>query len=210
MKNYNIFIFESIEMIEIFNDADILESIVTDSDALLKSIEAEEVNLSKTFHLNLEKIPTHYNIEELFNSDEFNKQLKKLNFKKNELETTEETETFIEDTINIKFFSIYDKNSSELEQPKYIIYQDKDKSKKWTNVKCYKVNANMNGFYNKLTNKSVEIKKGDKTYIYQTNNSGNDWILQSQEENDKFKKDMNNDDIKAILIDDDVSITILA
>jgi len=211
IKKYNTFVFETaIEMVEVFNDADILESIVTDSESLLKSINAEEVNLSKTFHLNLDDIPSHFSIEDLYDNDDFNKQLEKLDFKKNELETTEETETFIEDTLIIKFFSIYDKDISELGQPNFIVYQNKSKKKDWEDVKCYKVNSNMNDFYNKLTNKSVEIKKGGKTYIYQTNNSGNNWQLQSQEEHGDFKKDMNNDDIKAILIDDDVSITILA
>ena len=71
--------------------------------------------------------------------------------------------------------------------------------------------SNLKNFYNKLTNKTVEIKKGDKTYIYNTSDSGNDWQLApSTEESDKFKKIMSNDDIKAILLDGDVSITIIA
>ena len=57
----------------------------------------------------------------------------------------------------------------------------------------------------------MKFKKGDKTYIYVTSNSGNDWQLgPGGKESDRFKKIMNNDDIKAILLDDDVSITILA
>jgi hypothetical protein len=212
LKNYNTFIFESaIEMVEIFNDADILESIVTDSDSLLKSIKAEEVDLFQSFKFNPDDISSNVSIEELYDNKPFNDSINKKNFKKNELESTEETETFIEDTIVVKFFSVYEKDASELEQPKYIIYQNKKKtSNDWEPVKCYKVNDNMKHFYDKLTNKSVEIKKSGKTYLYNTSNSGNDWVLQAQSEEGDFKEYMSNDDIKAVLLDDDVSITILA
>jgi len=213
IKNYNTFIFEnSIEMVEVFNDADILESIVTDSDALLKSINAEEVNLYQIFSLNADNLSPNITIEELYDNDSFNDSLTKSKYKKNELESTEETETFIDDTIVVKFFSIYKKNASELEQPEFIIYQSKKrKESNWNPVKVYKVNEDMKHFYDKLTNKSVEIKKGDKTYIYATSNSGNDWILGvGTKETNNFKNYMTNNDIKAILLDDDVSITIIA
>jgi hypothetical protein len=210
LKNYNTFLFENMEMIEVFNDADILESIVTDSNSLLNSIKAEEVDLFQSFKFNPDDISSNISIEELYDNKSFNESLNKKDFKKNELESTEETETFIEDTIVVKFFSVYDKDASELEQPKYIIYQSKKKSAKdWEPLKCYKVNDDMKHFYDKLTNKSVEIKKSGKTYLYTTSNSGNDWQLQSQSEEGNFKEYMSNDDIKAVLLDDDVSITIL-
>ena len=213
LKNYNTFIFENAtEMVEVFNDADILESIVTDSNSLLKSIKAEEVDLFQTFSLSPDNLKSNITIEELYDNKIFNDSLIKNGYKKNELESTDESETFIEDAIHIKFFSIYDKNSSELEQPKFIIYQSKKKkSSIWDDVKCYKVNSDMKHFYNKLTNKSIEIKKHGKLYVYSTSNSGMDWQLSpNEEEKDGFKKMMSNDDIKAILLDDDVSITILA
>lgn len=215
LKNYNVFIFEqATEMVEVFNDADILESIVTDSDQLLDSIKAKEVDLFQTFELNPDDLKSHYSINELYDNQNFNKSLKKKNFKKNEMESTEETETFIDDTIVVKFFSIFKSNASELDQPEYIIYQSKKRTaKEWGQVKCYKVNDNMRNFYDKLTNKSVEIKRGDKTYIYSTSNSGNDWVLSKSTKNqdtDRFRDYMTNDDIKAILMDGDVSITIIA
>lgn len=198
-------------MIEIFNDADILESIVTDSESLLKTIKAEEVDLFQSFEFDPDEINSNFNIEELYENKIFNDSIKNKNYKKNELESSEETETFIEDTIVVKFFSIYDINSSELEQPKFIIYQNKKKSdNKWKPVKCYKVNDNMKHFYDKLTNKTIEIKKSGKIYLYNTSNSGNDWLLQAQSENGDFKEYMSNDDIKAVLLDDDVSITIIS
>jgi hypothetical protein len=108
LKNYNTFIFENAtEMIEIFNDADILESIVTDETSLLKSINAEEVDLYQSFNLNPDDMKTKFTIEELYNNNSFNKCLNKLKLKKNELESTDDAETFIDNTIQIVFFFQY-------------------------------------------------------------------------------------------------------
>lgn len=226
LKNYNLYIFENImcdiemkefsssELQNTFIDLDILESIVTNSDELLNSIGAEEVDLFQTFNFSPDSIKSNFTIEELYDNQIFNQRLIKGGYKKNELESTEETETFMEDTIVVKFFSVYKKDRSELERPEYIIYQSrKRKEIKWNPIKCYKVKNDMKNFYDKLTNKTVEIKKGDKTYIYSTSNSGNDWQLQKREEDQDtktFKDLMSNDDIKAVLLDDDVSITIMA
>ena len=215
INNYNQYVFEqATEMEEIFNDADILESIVTDSDALLKSIEAEEIDLFTTLKVNKDEIKNNITIQELYDNKIFNLRLEKMGYKKNELESTDETETFIDETVQIKFFSIYKSNQTELEQPKFIVYQSKNvKDTKWNPIKAYSVNGDMQKFYTKLTNKTVEIKKGTRTYVYLTSNSGNDWQLQKHQDNqdnETFKDMMSNDDIKAVLVDDDVSITIIA
>lgn len=214
--NYNLFLFENmmseIEMIEISGDLDVLESIVTDSESLLKSIDAEEVDLFTTFHVNPDNYERSIHLEDLYKNEEFNHALKKHKLKKNELESTEETETFLDKTIIIKFFSVYEEDKSELDQPEYIVFQSKGRSdSQWSDIKCYKVNEDMKNFYTKLTSKTVEIKQNDKTYIYNTSNSGNDWLLQNTDEkNDTFKEGMTNNDIKAILKDKNISITILA
>jgi hypothetical protein len=215
LNNYNLFLYESnIEMVEVFNDADILESIVTDTNDLLKSINAEEVDIFQTFNINPDNFDRDVSLEDIFEDEDFNKNINKKNFKKNNIEYSEESETFLEETIIIKFFTIYKKDSSELEKPEYIVFQSKNKkSGNWENIKCYKVNEDMRKFYDKLTNKTIEIKKGEKKYVYVTSNSGNDWILQKhkdEQETDNFKEYMTNDTIKAVLEDDDVSITILA
>lgn len=220
LKNYNQFIFENldIEMKEIFcktmQDLDILESIIVETDALLKSIKAEEVDLYTTFKISPDSFKRHFTIDELYDNEEFNDQLNNLNFKKTALEATNESETFVDDDIIVKFFTILENDKSELEQPNYIIYQSKKlKDSTWNDVKCYKVNDNMNKFYNKLSNKTIELKKNDKTYIFNTSNAGSNWILQKHEDsqdNKIFKDDMSTDDIKAVLKDKNISITILA
>ena len=40
----------------------------------------------------------------------------------------------------------------------------------------------------------------DVTYIYQTSNSGNNWILKDkQKKNDKFKENLENEEIKNLI-----------
>ena len=213
INNFKQFLFENVaEMTEVFGDADILESIVTDSDALLKSIRAEEVDWYTIFGLDKSNYGNDLQIEQINDDKNFNQALQKKKLQKNEIESTEEYQTFIEKTIDIKFFSVYGINDSELEKPDYIFFQLKRKIEKaWQPVKCYKVKENMRHFYDKLTSKTVEIKKDGKTYVYSTSNSGNDWNLKNIEsKNDIFKDSMGNDDIKAILIDKNVSITIIS
>lgn len=214
LNNYNQFIFESFEaeeFVEYTGQLDILESIITDSEALLKSIEAEEINIYHVLDLDESNYPRTLYIEELYEDKIFNKNLLKKGFKKTNLESTEETETFIDKTIDVKFFLIYKKDKSELEKPEYIIFQSKRQSAtQWESLKAYKVNQDMRNFYDRLSSKTVEIKKDEKTYIFSTSNAGNDWQLKNiNDETDVFKKIMKSEEIKAVLKDKDVTITII-
>jgi hypothetical protein len=57
--------------------------------------------------------------------------LKKLNdkgFKKNNIEYSKDCETFLDKTLDIKFFLIFKKEDSELEpKPEYIVFQSKSR-----------------------------------------------------------------------------------
>jgi len=215
IKDYRTFVSESInqeEMFGVFKDADILESIVTNYNELLTSIKAEEVNIFQTFNLSDKTVNKNTTIEDLFDNKDFNDNLKKMKLKKNYIEYSTESETFLEETINIKFFTVHDKDKSQLERPEYIIFQSQDnKSGKWEEVKCYKVNDDMRKFYDKLSNKTIELKHGDKSYVYSTSNCA-DWILMKNDidqDTSKFKDNMSNNDIKSILNDKSVTITIM-
>lgn len=216
IHKYNHFIlekkvFETIELKEIFNDADILESIVTEYDSLLKTIQAEEVDIYNILGLDKNNYDKFVLLEELYDNDEFNKGLVKNKLKKTQIEKTEENETFLDNVIMIKFFLLHDIDKNMLENPNYIIFQNKEiSSTRWKKIKCYKVNDDIKKFYDKLTNKTIELKRGDKSYIYFTSNSGNDWQLQNADVKDgSFKEFMNNDEIKIILKSKDTSITII-
>lgn len=200
-------------MIEFYDEYDILESIVTDTNSLLKSIAAEEVDVFYEFEVDPGSFQEGYTIEQLYEDDEFNEGIDKKDLKKSPLESSKDIETFLEKTIDIKYFFVYKKNQSELENPQYIIIQSKDKKESiWEPVKGYKVKDDINNFFNKLTTKKIEIKRGNKIFIYSTSNSGNDWVKMSSKEEDidEFKEFLTNQDIKKILKNKNTSITILA
>lgn len=212
MKKYKEFISENVfteDIVDTFIDVDILESIVTDTEELLNSIKAEEFDFYSTF--NLDRSTSFEFIENLYNNEHFEKVLDENDLKKENIESTIESETFIDKTIDIKFFLIHKKDDNQLSQPIAIIFQSKPrKSNNWNEIKAYKVKEDMRKFYDKLSSKTIEIKKGNKNYIYNTSNSGNDWILQNIDlEDDTFKQSITKDDIKAILSDKDVNITIV-
>jgi len=230
MKKYKNFLLEKnmIENKELFyniiSDIDILESIVTDSDELLNSIKAK--NLAPTEHesglnaffsiinksikreskyLKNDDLKGDHSIEDLHKY--ITEKSIKSKYSVNILNSTTETETFTDDNIIIKFFFVY--TESEL-TPEYLVFQSKKiTDDEWGQVGFYEVNDDISKFDSKLSNKRVEIKRGDKTYIYSTSNSGNDWVQDGKDDGD-FKQNMSNDDIKAILLDNDISITILA
>jgi hypothetical protein len=105
---------------------------------------------------------------------------------------------------------IYDFNSSELENPEYILFQTWDETlKKWEDAKLYEVNDDIKKFYDKLTSKTIEIIDGTENYIYTTSN-GNDWVLQnSQSQNDKYLKSFRKEDLQKLLDDNQVKINII-
>lgn len=215
LNNYKQFVNENNspeEMVELAADANILESIVTDSDLLLKTIEAKEENIYTSLGLNPDLFSPSISIENLYEDKNFDKALKNKKLKKSKLEETEEYETFLENTMDVKFFLIHKENKSELDKPEYIVFQNKKTTdSKWNDLKFYSVNGDIRKFYDKLTNKTIEIKKGDKSYIYFTSNSGNNWQLQNVEAEDNIYKNLlDKDEIKLILKDKDIKITIIS
>lgn len=185
------------------------ESIVTNSDELLKSINAEQVLMGDIFDFNSQNFD---NIDILYKDPKFISILDKKGMKKNNIEYTKDCETFLKDSVNIKFFLIFKKEDSEIDpNPLYIVFQSKNGyGNKWDSIKMYKVNGNIKYFYDKLSSKIIELKRGNKNYIYRTSNAGNDWKLQNIQNRDEFFKDiMSNEEIKKIINDGKTSISII-
>jgi hypothetical protein len=80
----------------------IKESITTDVDGLLDSINDKKIDF---FALNLSN-DNYINktIEDIFDENDFNKQLFKNNLKKGEINSTTEIENFLRKDIDMKFF----------------------------------------------------------------------------------------------------------
>ncbi len=199
IKNYSNFIKERIN----------LSNISTDFDALLKSIDAEQVLMGDEFNFNSEKFN---DIDSLAQNGNFISKLDEKGYKRNNVEYSKDSETFLKNKSDIKFFLIFQKEDSELEpKPNFIVIQTKDKeSGKWLSIKMYKVKENIRNFYDKLSSKTIELKKGDMNYIYRTSNAGNDWTLQNiQNKNATFKNVMSEDEIKTLLLDNTVKIDMI-
>jgi hypothetical protein len=199
IKNYTNFLRENIN----------LSIDTTDVEDLLKSINAEQVLMGDEFNFNSEKFS---DIDSLAQNGNFVTKLDKKGYKRNNVEYSQDCETFLKKRTDIKFFLIFHKDDSELDpKPDFIVIQSKSKEGKWGAIKMYKVKENIRNFYDKLSSKTIELKKGDINYIYRTSNAGNDWTLQNiQNKNATFKDIMSNDEMKATLSDGSVEIKIVS
>lgn len=223
ISNYNIFLFENlvkdmedIENNELVADAEILESIVVDSDVLMSNVNAEPVEFTgEPFNFNIQKYDNNYTLEQLRDNPDFNDNLSKKELFVSELNNTKDYDTFIID--DIKYMLIHKRENKQLNKleklsdPLYVIFQTKDIGGEWKreNIKVYKINGNFSNFYKKLSSKTIEIIKGENKYIYVSN--GKNWILKNIENKDIIFKDvMSNDEIKVILRENDVTITIVS
>lgn len=155
-------------------------------DSLLKEINAKELDIFETFFLPLKDFRDNLDIDSLSDNIEFINSLSSLGLKKSDVKNSEDYETFLNKPI--KWMMIYNKSSNELQNPEYILIQVFNKTNNyWQTTKLYKINSNIKNFYNKLTSKTIEIKDGDKNYIYNTSN-GSDWnLLNTKSKSKKFK-----------------------
>ena len=160
---------------------------------ILDSIGAEIINIEAFFNDNLNDIE----IEDLHDNSDYLKVLKLKGLRKSTVEYTKDYETFL---INpFKYMLLYNRKNSNLQSPDFMIIQTFDDVKQsWNNMKMYKINGNFKNFYEKLTNRTIEITDGDKNYIYQTTNK-NEWVLINTEPNNNFPKIVRKDELLKII-----------
>jgi len=220
INNYNIFLFENyleeIENIPLVSDAEILESIVVDSDVLMNNVNAEPIDfVGEPFNFDIRKHNDDYTLEQLRDNPDFNDNLSKKELFISELQNTKDYDTYIVD--DIKYMLIHERKNrkmnklEKLDDPLYIIFQTKDIDGDWNRdkIKIYKINGNFSNFYKKLSSKTIELVKNDNKYIYVSN--GQNWILKNIENKDiTFKDILSNDEIKVILKEDGTTITIVS
>ncbi len=177
----------------------IKESITTDVDGLLDSIKEIKVDFFEIGLSNDDYI--NKTIDFLYDDADFNTQLFKENLKKGELNTTMDIENFLRRDIDMKFFFLYNRNETVLDNPEYLILQY-FKNDKWFPIEIYKIKGNIEKFYEKLTAKTIKLTYDNVTYIYSTSNSGNNWLLKdNKKKNDKFKLNLETEQIKDLIRD---------
>lgn len=175
----------------------IKESITTDVDGLLDSIKEEKVDFYAIHLANDDYI--NKTIETLYEDADFNQQLFKENLKKGELDSTLDIENFLRKDIDIKFFFLYSRNETVLDNPDYLLLQYY-KDNKWFPIEIYKIKGKIEKFYQKLTAKTIKLTFDNTTYIYITSNSGNNWQLKDKEKKtNKFKEFLETEDIKNLI-----------
>lgn len=175
----------------------IKEAITTDVDGLLDSINDKKVDFY-ALHLSNDNY-INKTIEYLYNDADFNNQMFKENLKKGEMESTLDVENFLRKDIDMKFFFLYSRNETILNNPNFLILQYY-KDEKWHPIEIYSIKGAIKKFYEKLTAKTIKLTSNDITYIYQTSNSGNNWILKdNSKKTDEFKENLETDDIKQLI-----------
>jgi len=177
----------------------IKESITTDVDGLLNSINDTKVDFFKIGLSNDDYL--NKTIEFLYDDSDFNNQLFKQNLKKGEILSTMEIENFLRKDIDMKFFFLYSRNETVLDNPNFLILQYY-KDDKWHPIEIYSINSKVEDFYKKLTAKTIKLTFDNIIYIYQTSNSGNNWILkETEKKTSKFKENISTDEIKSLIKD---------
>ena len=188
--------------------ADILESLTIWSDSLLEAIGAEEVDMFDTFKLPAEDYKDKLDLDYLEDNVEFINSLSSIALKKSEVKLSDDFQTFLNKPCRFMFIYGIDKN--ELENPSYLIFQSWNETlNKWEDVKLYKINGDVQKFYDKLTSRTIELIDGDENYIYNVTN-GNEWVLQNVEkENDIYKRTFRKEELQDLLKERKIKVNIL-
>jgi hypothetical protein len=186
---------------EFITEKNSIKDIKISIDDLLDVIDDSELNLSTTFNLDGENVTEKDNISKLYSDTQFNKNLDKKKLKKGKLQDTKDNETMLDDNYILRFFFVYDKDSNELEEPKYILVQYYNKTDNTiSEIRLFENESSINKFYEMLTDKTIELQKGKKEYIYQTSNSGNNWELKNPNQvKGDFKDTMDYEEIDNLL-----------
>lgn len=164
---------------------------VVQRESLLDTIIDKQVDIFATFEINPNDIPNKFDLEFIYNNPKFQESLKKLNYEKSEIEDSIDFDTFLRN-VEVKYFFIL-KN----DKYKFIAFEDKTNGN-WNELKIFSIknDADINKFYNELSNKTIELKG---KYIYNTSTGGNNWTLQNSDGNDKFKKIITKEELKDII-----------
>lgn len=190
LKNYNFFLTEKK-----------IPKISISMDELLSVLDKDKMDAFRTFKINKDEVGVRGDIEDLYKNKGFVKNLTKNKLKHGQLQNSLYSETLLDEKYNLKFFFIYDKSSMQLEEPKYIILQYTDNnSNNRSDILGFNNTDNINSFYQKLTDSTIELTNGSDTYVYQTTNGGNNWEMKNvQMEDDDMKGALDKDELQKLI-----------
>lgn len=165
---------------------------------ILALFKDKKVDFYRLFNINKDIININDNISNLYDNNDFTEAVDEMDLRKDVMQSSQDSETLLYKKYILKFFFLLDKDAVQIEEPKYIFFQyfnnDTDKV---SDIVCVEHEGNINDFYSKLTDSSIEIKKGDKTFVYTSSNAGNNWTLANPSQaTDDFKEEMDKTEIK--------------
>jgi len=181
--------FESFDLQEPKTMSELLEKLSVVEQSILDSIGAEMINIENFLH---ESIPLD-NLENLESNPEFINLLIIKGLRKDTVKHTDDYETFLLEPF--KYLLTRDKVKNDLQDPDFIFIQTFNSTQqKWNSIKMYKITGDFKNFYEKLTNRTIEIEDNGSRYLYQTSNK-NEFELVNQEENEKFPRFVRKEDL---------------
>jgi len=177
-----------------------IPKLTIDIEELLSAIDGGKTDIFRTFRINKDEVGVRGIIDDLFNNNGFNDNIEKNDMKHGKLQNTQESETLLDNNYTLKFFLIYDKDETELQEPGFMVLQYyNEKTKERSDILGFAIN-NINPFYEKLTNATIELIKGDNTYVYQTSNGGNNWEMKNvQMEDSEMKGTFDNKELQDVI-----------
>jgi hypothetical protein len=171
---------------------------------LIKSVDGIELELGTIF----ENISGDEDIIEFEDDVNFNKELEERNLRISQLFDTEESATLIK--LRLRYYWIYDKDSTELDTPIYVLLQWVNKDNTLSKIKLYYIQKDISNFYDELSTVKMIVKQKDKKsnkWIYISSNSGQNWVLQNTENaTSTFKITLNSDDVEELSKHPDVIV----
>jgi len=184
--------FESFKIEEPSTMDELLEKLSVVEKSILDSVQAELLNI-ESFIGDIDIT----DLENLDNNSEFQKILRLKNLKRGVVELTDDYETFLLNPF--KFLLVRYNNKTDLQDPDYIFIQTFNSTQQdWNSVKLYQINGEFSNFYDKLTNRTIEIEEEGESFLYQTSNK-NEWELVNREETENFPKFVRKEELLKIL-----------
>lgn len=181
--------YESFKVEEPKTMSELLEKLSVVEKNIMDSIEADPIDNKIFFNTDLDIS----DIDSLSNNSEFSKLLKIKGLSKSNVEHTDDYETFL--LSPFKYILLRDVDKNNLQDPDFIILQTFNSTEQdWNEIRVYKVNGNFRNFYDKLSNRTIELTDGKDNYIYSTSNK-NEWELVNHNGNETFPKYIRKEDL---------------
>lgn len=174
------------------------EAISDDLNPLLSSIHAKRIELRG--------VSVSDTLESLVDSVPFDEALRSRKLRHGKQIDTDDFQVF--SRFQLKMLPIYNERDLDIADPVYLLLQEKTEAG-WSGVQAYAVHGDIVKLYDALSARTIELKSDDKSYIYETSNSGKNWLLKGMQQGDVFQSEMTTHDIKKLVKEKGATLNIV-